>query len=111
MEPKGKYVTKKKRIRQLENQVEELQNRIQVLTDLLQQSNEMLLQSRPNLARSIERDWHQVHPEPIEPKQRAQRSYRQLPLLPRPDLILRRDENGHFVVSKKAQETHQNNDN
>jgi hypothetical protein len=103
MEEKGKYITKSKRIRQLEKQVEELKKQIEALTIYLDQSHQMLLRSNPRLARSLERDWEDSLPPPPvtpppTPKQPKQR-YKSLPLLPRADLVLTRDANGRLVSS------------
>lgn len=106
MEEKGKYITKSKRIRQLEKQVSELQKQVEILTIRLDQTSEMLLRSRPRLACSLLRDWEESQPPPIpmqkEPRQRKQpkqpkQPYKSPPLLPRADLVLMRDANGHLV--------------
>jgi hypothetical protein len=103
METKGKYTTKSKRISQLEKQVSELQKQVEILTIRLDQTSEMLLRSRPRLACSLLRDWEESQPPPIpmqkEPRQRKQpkQPYKSPPLLPRADLVLMRDANGHLV--------------
>lgn len=100
MEQKGKYITKSKRIRQLEKQVEELQKQIEALTIYLDQSHQMLLRSNPRLAESLKRDWEEFNPPPPTPKQPKQR-YKTLPLLPRADLVLTRDSSGRLVASPR----------
>jgi uncharacterized protein (DUF924 family) len=104
MEQKGKYITKSKRIRQLEKQVEELQKQIEALTIYLDQSHSMLLRSNPRMYKSLKRDWEEINPlatpTPKQPKQPKQR-YKSLPLLPRADLVLTRDEQGRLVASPR----------
>jgi hypothetical protein len=102
MEQKGKYITKSKRIRQLEKQVEELQKHIEALTIYLDRSHSMLLRSNPRLAESLKRDWSEINPlaTPPTPKQPKQR-YKSLPLLPRADLVLTRDSEGRLVASPR----------
>ncbi|GAX41543.1 hypothetical protein NIES4075_25160 [Tolypothrix sp. NIES-4075] len=100
METKGKYITKSKRIRQLEKQVEELQKQIEILTIYLDRSHEMLLRSNPRLAESLKRDWEEINPPAPKPKQ-PKRRYKTLPLLPRADLVLTRDSSGRLVASPR----------
>ncbi|MBD2416075.1 hypothetical protein H6G80_03195 [Nostoc sp. FACHB-87] len=58
---KEKYVTRKKRIRQLEKQVSQLQQQVQTLTNLLDSVHQMLYATRPRLARSLAREFNRVH--------------------------------------------------
>ncbi|MCV3213033.1 hypothetical protein OGM63_05740 [Plectonema radiosum NIES-515] len=107
----GKYITKSKRIRQLEKQVLELQKHIEALTIYLDQSHEMLLRSSPRLARSLERDWQEFRvqrgldmSEEINPPPKSKQPkpmYKSLPLLARPDALLTRDPNGRLVASPR----------
>lgn len=101
MEQKGKYITKSKRIRQLEKQVEELQKQVETLTIRLDQTSGMLLRSRPRLACSLLRDWEESQPPSPPKRQNGRRRYIKLPLLPRADLVLTRDSNGRLVPSPR----------
>ena len=57
MRTKPKYVTKRKRITQLQKQVEELEQRNQALMEALERVCELLYEAKPGLARSMARDF------------------------------------------------------
>lgn len=73
-QPKTKYVTRKKRIRQLEAEIEQLKTQVKILTEMLDRTNAMLLRSRPRLARAVERDMHEYlqHDENLLPSEMPQ---------------------------------------
>ncbi|MEA5515526.1 hypothetical protein [Nodularia sp. UHCC 0506] len=93
METKAKYVTRRKRTRQLEREVEQLKEKVAILSSLLDDAHGLLLRSNKHLARAVERDFHAVKPpEPEETEIRRSRTtprlpQRNSPLLPRADLV------------------------
>ncbi|MEH2371503.1 hypothetical protein [Nostoc sp.] len=104
-EIKGKYVTRKKRIRQLEKEIEQLRDQIKTLTELLDDAHGMIYRSRPNLARAVERDFHEeLLPSelPASAKKPPRIKTRNLPLAPRADLVTERDHNGRLIIKGKA---------
>ncbi|WP_322673497.1 hypothetical protein [Nostoc sp. DedQUE05] len=108
-EIKGKYVTRKKRIRQLETEIEQLRAQVKTLTELLDDAHGMIYRSRPGLARAVERDFHEeLLPSELPPaalvaiaKKRVQRKIRNLSIAPRADLVMERDPNGRLVAKPK----------
>ncbi|WP_334982280.1 hypothetical protein [Nostoc sp.] len=105
MTEKGKYVTRKKRIRQLETEIEQLKCQVKTLTQLLDDAHGMIYRSRPGLARGIEEDFHQeLLPSelPAIAKKRVQRKIRNLSIAPRADLVIERDGNGRLIIKGTA---------
>ncbi|BAY89648.1 MULTISPECIES: hypothetical protein [unclassified Tolypothrix] len=116
-QPKTKYVTRKKRIRQLEAEIEQLKTQVKILTEMLDRTNAMLLRSRPRLARAVERDMHEYlqHDENLLPSEMPQelmgkitrkkitpqRPPRNLPLAPRADLVIVRNQNGRHIATPR----------
>ena len=106
---KQKYVTRKKRIRQLEKEIEQLKSQVKTLTQLLDDAHGMIYRSRPGLARAVERDFHEeLLPSELPPtalaaiaKKRVQRKIRNLSIAPRADLVMDRDSNGRLVAKPK----------
>ncbi|MFN6488340.1 MULTISPECIES: hypothetical protein [unclassified Nostoc] len=106
---KGKYVTRKKRIRQLEKEIEQLKCQVKTLTQLLDDAHGIIYRSRPGLARAVERDFHEeLLPSELPPaalvaiaKKRVQRKIRNLSIAPRADLVMERDSNGRLVAKPK----------
>lgn len=84
---KPKYVTREKRIRQLEKEIKQLKQQNQTLTNLLHETMAMLYRCKPAYGRSMERDFHaELLPSEL-PKVNHSYRRRRLPLLPRPDLV------------------------
>jgi TolA-binding protein len=89
-----KYVTKKKRIRQLQKRIEELEQLNQNLTQALDTAYEMLYKAKPGLARSMERDFlstQLAQPLPKPTKRKPGVPKRSLSIAPRADLVLKRN--------------------
>lgn len=107
---KGKYVTRKKRIRQLETEIEQLRAQVKTLTQLLDDAHGMIYRSHPGLARAVERDFHEeLLPSELPPaalvaiaKKRVQRKIRNLSIAPRADLVMDRDANGRLIIKGTA---------
>lgn len=100
-EIKGKYVTRKKRIRQLEKEIEQLKNQVSTLTELLDDAHGMIYRSRPGLARAVERDFHEeLLPSelPASFKKPPRRKIPNLSIAPRADLVMERDQNGRLII-------------
>ncbi|MBD2503145.1 hypothetical protein [Anabaena azotica] len=110
---KPKYVTKKKRIRELEKQVAELQQQILRLTELLDSNLTTIYANRPRLARAMAREFrefkriHQSENPPQETKKTPRCKVRNLPLAPRADLVTARDSNGQLIATPKAHQVSQ----
>lgn len=98
---KQKYVTKRKRIKELENKVSELEQKVVTLTELLDSVTTMLYAKRPRLARSMAREFNRIHP-PDRVKKSPRCKVRNLPLAPRADLVTTRDANGRLIATPKA---------
>lgn len=90
---KEKYVTRKKRIRQLEKQLSELQQQVETLTNLLDAVHQMLYATRPRLARSMAREFNRVHGQttPAVKKIKPRRKLPNPSIAPRADLVIHRD--------------------
>lgn len=101
MKMKPKYVTRKKRIRELEKQVSELEQKVVVLTELLDSVHQMLYATQPRLARSMAREFKRIHP-PEKLKNTPRLKERKLPLAPRADLVTTRNANGQIIATSKA---------
>ncbi|MGV0102339.1 hypothetical protein NSTCB13_00860 [Nostoc sp. DSM 114160] len=106
-EIKGKYVTRKKRIRQLETEIEQLKAQVKTLTELLDDAHGMIYRSRPGLARAVERDFHEeLLPSELPPtaiaKKPPRRKIRNLSIAPRADLVMDRDSNGRLIIKGTA---------
>ncbi|MGV0102239.1 Borealin N-terminal domain-containing protein [Nostoc sp. DSM 114160] len=104
---KGKYVTRKKRIRQLEKEIEQLQCQVKTLTQLLDDAHGIIYRSRPGLARAVERDFHEeLLPSELPPtaiaKKPPRRKIRNLSIAPRADLVMDRDSNGRLIIKGTA---------
>ena len=83
-----KYVTKQKRIRQLEKEIEQLKAQVQTLVEMLDQTMGIAYRSRPGLARSMERGFHdELLPSQLPKTKSPRHKLRRLPLLPRADLV------------------------
>lgn len=96
-----KYVTRKKRIRELEKQVSQLEQKIETLTDLLDSVHQMLYATRPRLARSMAREFKRIHPPetPVTNQKSPRRSPRNLPIAPRADLVIKRNSDGQIIAT------------
>ncbi|MEH2279234.1 MAG: hypothetical protein V7K40_31725 [Nostoc sp.] len=102
---KGKYVTRKKRIRQLEKEIEQLLTQVKTLTELLDNAHGMIYRSHPGLARAVEEDFHEeLLPSELPPsaKKPPRCKIRNLPLAPRADLVIERDQNGRLIIKGTA---------
>jgi FtsZ-binding cell division protein ZapB len=107
MEKKKKYITKRKRIKLLQQEVEELKSHITRLTQQLDAANEKILADNPKLANSLERDWMKYSENcesgvmPLASREVYRHTQtkrrRKLPILPDANLILTRDSNGKLV--------------
>ncbi|MFN6515690.1 MAG: hypothetical protein RMY29_014510 [Nostoc sp. CreGUA01] len=100
-----KYVTRKKRISQLETEIEQLKKQIVTLTQLLDDVNGILIRSRPGLARSIEQGFHEeLLPSelPASAKKPPRRKIPNLSIAPRADLVMERDSNGRLIIKGTA---------
>ncbi|MDZ8089030.1 MAG: hypothetical protein RMY16_26290 [Nostoc sp. DedQUE12b] len=106
-ETKGKYVTRKKRIRQLEKEIEQLRAQVKTLTELLDDAHGIIYRSRPGLARAVERDFHEellpseLPIAALRTKKSSRRRIRNLSIAPRADLVMGRDSNGRLVAKPK----------
>ncbi|MBD2489426.1 hypothetical protein [Aulosira sp. FACHB-615] len=83
---KEKYVTRKKRIRQLEKQVSQLQQQVETLTNLLDSVHQMLYATRPRLARSMLREFKRHHQTTPVVKVKPRRRLPNPSIAPRADL-------------------------
>lgn len=112
-EIKGKYVTRKKRIRQLETEIEQLKNQVSTLTELLDNAHGMIYRSCPGLARAVERDFYgELLPSELpsaalaaiakQRVHRVQRKIRNLSIAPRADLVMERDSNVRLIIKGMA---------
>ncbi len=101
MKMKPKYVTRKKRIRELEKQVAQLQQQVETLTNLLDSVTQMVYAKRPRLARNEAREFKRIHPS-VKEKTTPRLKERNLPLAPRADLVTTRDTNGQLIATPKA---------
>ncbi|MDZ8070888.1 MAG: hypothetical protein RMY64_35620 [Nostoc sp. DedQUE08] len=107
-EIKGKYVTRKKRIRQLETEIEQLKSQVKTLTELLDDAHGMIYRSRPGLARAVERDFHEellpseLPPAALRTKKPPRCRIRNLSIAPRADLVMDRDRNGRLIIKGTA---------
>jgi 23S rRNA A2030 N6-methylase RlmJ len=92
-----KYVTRKKRIRELEKKITQLEQQVDTLTELLDSVHQMLYATRPRLARSMARDFSRIHPpEKIPIKKSPKLPQRNLPIAPRADLVIQNS--GHIAT-------------
>ncbi|BAT56390.1 hypothetical protein NOS3756_53950 [Nostoc sp. NIES-3756] len=98
---KEKYVTRKKRIRELENKVSQLEQKIVTLTELLDSVTTMLYAKRPRLARTMAREFNRIHPPP-KIKKSPRCRLRNLPLAPRADLVIERNSKGQIIATPRS---------
>ncbi|MDZ7969067.1 MAG: hypothetical protein RM368_29635 [Nostoc sp. DedSLP03] len=104
----GKYVTRKKRIRQLEKEIEQLKKQVLTLTQLLDDAHGIIYRSRLGLARAVEQDFHEellpseLPLAALRTKKPPRRRIPNLSIAPRADLVMDRDPNGRLIIKGTA---------